>query len=80
MKNNKVEVYISDDCGDECDKLIQFFEKRDITYTLNNISNNPTLLEKLREHNVYITPVTFFGESEYIFGYQHSKLEDVFGS
>ncbi|GAA0311585.1 hypothetical protein GGQ92_001900 [Gracilibacillus halotolerans] len=80
MKFDTVEVYISDDCGNECNEIIQFFKNRGIPYFIKNISKDKSFLKKLREQDVYITPVVFYGESEYILGYQQSKLEEIFGS
>lgn len=80
MSYNEVEVFISEECEEECNKLIQFFEERRIPYRIRNVTRNKSWLKKLHNHHVYVTPAVYYGDSNYILGYQRSKLEEIFGS
>ena len=77
MNFNEVEVFISEDCGEECHQLIQFFKERRIPYCIRNITKNKSWIKKLHDHHVYVTPVVFYGDSNYILGYHRSKLEET---
>lgn len=76
----KVEVFISEECGEECNKLFQFFKERHIPYHIRNVTRIKSWIKILHDHHVYVTPAVFYGESNYILGYQRSKLEEIFGS
>ena len=77
MSQHHVVVYVSDNCT-QCESLLSFIEKKDISYELKNVSKSHTARRELRQQDIYGTPVTFI-DDEIFLGVPKRRLEQKLG-
>ncbi|MFC4388148.1 glutaredoxin family protein [Gracilibacillus marinus] len=78
MTKQTLDVYISDNCK-ECEQLIDFLDKNQMSYEIKNISNTKEHLKELQANQVYATPAVKIPSGKFLLGFQKEHLIKVLG-
>ncbi|QGH33108.1 hypothetical protein GI584_03150 [Gracilibacillus salitolerans] len=76
MKNQQIDVYISDNCR-ECDQLVNYLTQLNIPFNTKNTTVNKENLRQLQEANIYLTPTIIIDNYYRIIGFQEGKLRQL---
>lgn len=73
MEDQRIDVYISDN-NTECERLVDFLQEADISFSLKNTTENKQHLTDLQKNNIFITPAIIIDDHYQVIGFQPDKI------
>ncbi|SHM63577.1 glutaredoxin family protein [Gracilibacillus kekensis] len=69
-----IKVYISEN-NKECDQLINYLNKYNVSFLTINVTENKDALYELQKENIYLTPAIIIDDKNHIIGYHPESID-----